>query len=54
MRYELRWSNGYWKLFDTRNYCGVDTFGLREHGLEAVLSANETGRWRISNSAERD
>lgn len=43
MRYEIRWSNGYWKVFDTRFYCSVEAFGLRTHAEDALLEwmANE-------------
>lgn len=53
MRYEVRWSNGYWKLFDTKIYASVDTFGLKTQAAEAWLDANETGRWRVMNYAGR-
>lgn len=36
MRYEIRFSNGYWKLFDTHEYCSVAAFGLRAWADEAL------------------
>jgi hypothetical protein len=52
MRYEARFINGYWALFDFRRYEPVDTFGLREQAVEAAALANSTGKWRITNAAE--
>jgi hypothetical protein len=40
MRYELRWSNGCWKLFDTFMYASVYAYGLKGLAQEAVDQAN--------------
>jgi len=40
MRYQVRWSNGYWKLFDTQEYRSVDIFRLRAHAEEALSQVN--------------
>jgi hypothetical protein len=53
MRYQVRWSNGYWKLFDAKTYASVDTFGLEAQAVEAAASANTQGTWRICNAADR-
>jgi hypothetical protein len=34
---EIRWSNGYWKLFDTERYTTVACFGLKREVEEALL-----------------
>lgn len=52
-RYQVRFSNGYWKLFDTDLYASVDSFGLKTNALNACFFANETGEWRASNWAAR-
>ena len=36
MRYEVRWSNGYWKLFDNHFYRGFAAFGLKKDALKAL------------------
>jgi hypothetical protein len=41
MRYELRWANGMWQLFDSFMYESLAAFGLRSVAEEAVLDANE-------------
>ena len=33
---ELRWSNGYWKLFDTERYTSIAMFGLKKDAIEAL------------------
>lgn len=40
MRYEVRWSNGYWKLFDVRRYASVALFGDMRDALDACECAN--------------
>lgn len=35
-RYEVRWSNGYWKLFDTHWYCSAEIHFLRSDAIEAA------------------
>jgi hypothetical protein len=38
--FEIRWSNGYWKLFDVERYKSVALFGLKREAEEALLKAN--------------
>jgi hypothetical protein len=40
MRYEVRWSNGYWKAFDTITYREVALFYLKKDAVESTNSAN--------------
>jgi hypothetical protein len=40
MRYEVRWSNGFWKVFDTKFYCSVEVLGLREQAVKATQEWN--------------
>lgn len=40
MRFEVRFSNGYWKLFDTRRYESVGLFYLKAYALAAAYEAN--------------
>jgi hypothetical protein len=40
MRYELRFNNGYWKLFDTFQYRSIEMFGLKTDAEAAVAEAN--------------
>jgi hypothetical protein len=42
MRYEVRFSNGAWKAFDTVNYRSYDIFRLQSEAVLAVawLNAN--------------
>lgn len=40
MRFEKRWSNGYWKLFDTHFYSSVAIFGTEKECAAAVAKAN--------------
>lgn len=35
MRFEVRFSNGYWKLFDTNRYASVAVFGELRYALDA-------------------
>jgi hypothetical protein len=51
MRYEVRWNNGYWKLFDSKRYEDVDTFHSQAQALEAADSANSVGKWRQCHAA---
>lgn len=41
MRYEIRFSNGAWKLFDTQEYTSVAAFGLRAWAEEALERVNK-------------
>lgn len=41
MRYETRWSNGFWKVFDTLNYTSIEAHHTRASADEAVRVANE-------------
>lgn len=36
MRFEIRWSNGFWKIFDTKWFRGVRMFGLKVDAEEAL------------------
>lgn len=40
MRYEVRWSNGFWKLFDTYRYTSLDRFYLESEAVTAVAWMN--------------
>jgi hypothetical protein len=41
MRYELRFRNGYWTLFDTGHHYGpIEIFGLKTDAETAVTEAN--------------
>lgn len=40
MRFEKRWSNGYWKLFDTERYTSVQTYRTEKECMKAVIKAN--------------
>jgi hypothetical protein len=53
MRFQARFANGYWQLFDRDNFCAVDTFPLKANALTACFFANETGEWRRSGWAAR-
>lgn len=44
MRYELRWSNGSWKTFDTVEYRPVAYHGRRVDAEASVENANATVR----------
>lgn len=39
-RFEVRWSNGAWKVFDTQAYTSVAAYGLRAWADEA--------RWNLT------
>lgn len=39
-KYEVRWSNGYWKMFDTEEYKSVAIFYLKTTADEAVAKKN--------------
>lgn len=40
MRYQVRWSNGFWKLFDVQQYRSVAMFRLAAHAEEAAWEMN--------------
>lgn len=44
MRYEARWNNGFWKLFDTQNYADVEIFYTKKELDAAVEQANARRR----------
>jgi hypothetical protein len=39
-RYEVRWSNGFWKLFDRHFYKGFAKFSLRKDARAAADRMN--------------
>jgi hypothetical protein len=41
MRYEVRFNNGYWSLFDTIEYYGLELFHLKVDAEKAAAEANE-------------
>ncbi len=41
MRYETRWSNGFWKVFDTIEYTSIEAHHTKASVDEAVRVANE-------------
>lgn len=43
MRYQARWSNGYWKTFDTVGYKDVAMHLLKREADEAVTKLNARG-----------
>lgn len=40
MRYEVRWNNGYWKLFDKHYYTDAAIFGLKKEAEQEAAKAN--------------
>ena len=36
MRYEVRWANGYWRVFDTDRYTTVSLCGLKTEAQAQV------------------
>jgi len=44
MRYQARWSNGYWKTFDRERYIDVETHPTRKIAEEAVAAMNVSRR----------
>jgi hypothetical protein len=40
MRYEVRWTNGYWKAFDTLEYTDAGVFDLRTGAQKWVDNRN--------------
>ena len=40
MKYEVRWSNGFWKTFDTARYESVAVHGTQADAVIAVSRAN--------------
>ena len=41
MKYQVKWNNGFWKLFDTNTYNDVDFFWLKKDADEAAHWANK-------------
>ena len=41
MRYETRWSNGFWKVFDILEYTSTEVHYIRASAEAATTSANE-------------
>jgi hypothetical protein len=41
MRYEVRWTNGYWKLFDSDEYTDVGLFYVKTEAEKACAEANK-------------
>lgn len=39
-RFQARWTNGYWKLFDAQIFTDLAIFGLRVEAIEAATAAN--------------
>lgn len=40
-RFQVRWANGVWHLFDLERYAAVDAFGTKAAALEACAEAND-------------
>lgn len=40
-RFEVRWSNGAWKLFDTHWYSSIDIFGTAKEAWAALARKNK-------------
>lgn len=40
MRYQARWSNGYWKTFDSRKFEDVEIHMLEKNAVEHVARLN--------------
>ena len=45
-RYQVRWSNGYWKTFDTFLYCGISLHQSKVDAEHAVADLNSRARSR--------
>ena len=45
MRYQVRWSNGYWKTFDTKQYQDVDIHDTKREAEYCVGKLNRPGRY---------
>jgi hypothetical protein len=43
MRYEVRWGNGYWRVFDTERYTTHSLCGLKKEAVVAVAMLNKRG-----------
>jgi hypothetical protein len=41
MRFEVRWNNGYWKVFDTHKYTDVNKAFLKKDALAQVKKLNK-------------
>jgi hypothetical protein len=44
MRYQARWSNGYWKSFDSRRFEDIEIHKTQKEAEHAVLKLNKTQR----------
>jgi len=44
MRYQARWSNGYWKTFDCERFMDVEPHPTRKMAEEAVAAMNAARR----------
>jgi hypothetical protein len=40
MKFEVRWINGYWSLFDTDEYASVWLYGLKKDAATQCAKAN--------------
>ena len=40
MRYEVRWANGYWRVFDTEEYTTHSLCGLKKEAQSAASKLN--------------
>lgn len=43
-RFQVRFSNGYWKAFDTELYTSVDIFMLKKEAFQAVRKLNDESK----------
>ena len=44
MRYEARWSNGYWKTFDRERFVDVEMHVTQKNANEKVAELNKAKR----------
>ena len=42
MRYQVRWSNGYWKTFDSKRFEDIALHNTQQDAIKAVANANLT------------
>lgn len=47
-RFQVRWANGFWRLFDTFNYTTVDLAYTEKEALGACAEAN--AQWLIQTA----
>lgn len=43
MRYEVRWANGYWRIFDTERYTTLSLSDRKKEAVAAVAVLNKRG-----------